>query len=976
MKKMKHFLSILMSVVMVITSIGSDYLLSNAASGEPGPAAAQRVMVNFDAGVEAADVIDDEKPVITCEKTVDEREGAIWIRYTLTERNPDFSNFNLNVSGKNNDDPDGTTFRVLANGNSIRLEDISTWIKDPNSWRGAGTYRYTLDIKILEEGTYDFVLEVRDFTHEPVVADTGTFRYDKSAPELMDVNIVTSYDSANIDYSYFDPEKAEIEVSAFDLAGQVVSGVCVAHSTDNFYHDPKDIVEYPFSLTADPDREGLFTGKVTINANFKGELGFIFTDDEGHVSKEEIYADGYRDYGIVVEDEEMHLMASKSAISDLNSDSARNNIYNEDIKLNLFATNNYSGIESIVYSVNGKETNAELNQQEFTISGWTQNIYIPATKENEGNHVQAVLTVTDNAGRVSTVTKEYMIDITSPVISVGYDKNTSADQGYYNTRTMTVSINDYNFDPNGVTFNITRNGEPMTITPDFHTDGVKKTDKDGTPYYTYTMKVPFADAGDYKVTLSATDLAGNVSQYSKTDAFTIDKTAPEMTITYDNNSPYKGNYYKNKRTATITVKEHNFNASNVRVNVTASQNGKSIKAPAVSAFSTKGDVHTAQIVFDKDARYTISATCTDIAGNKSNSIEKQTFIIDRTNPKIEITGVKENESYTDNIKPVITVTDGNYNADGVTVSLVGGKTGTKEFTCEISDIANGQTFSCADIQPLSENDGYYVLTVTAIDQLGHKSEAAVSYRINRFGSVYTLNDGLQSAVDACYVASSDQYSIIEENVDTIDSRTLTCKINNETLELEENTDYFVKHTTNSDGWHQYEYSLSKDVFEREGIYNVAISSKDAAGNVTDNQSKDLNIEFCIDRTKPECVISGVQEGQEFEKDEEAKIVIEANDNIKFSDMQVTVNGNLVATEADMLDGKVSFSIQPTDGELKLAVVCHDAAGNEELQEVNFHFKDGGFAISWQIILLIILLVLAILIFLFFIILKRRNKKEE
>ena len=921
-------------------------------------------------------VFDNQIPVITCKKIEDEKAGTMTLIYTLTESHPDFNNFTLNVSGKNNVDTKGTALEVTLNGSQekVNINDLLTRINDSNAWvqtKGKND-EYTLTISILKEGTYRFELQVKDFVHEAVGSDTGTFRYDVSAPAINAANVMTTYDSTNLDYSQFDPKQAEIELSAYDLASQSVSAVCKAYNMDlNF------TVEYNCLLNEGPDQEGIFTGKTTIDANFKGTLEFIFSDDDGHVSKTVKYTNNYGDIGLVIEDEEMHLNTSSFAITELNSDSARNNIYNEDVKLNLFAMDSYSGIKSIVYSINGNRTNAELNQNGNVITGWTQNIIVPATKANEGNHVPVVLEITDNAGHVNTETKEYMIDITAPVISVTYDNNSPLNDVYYNaTRTMIVSINEYNFDPAGVKFSVTRDGVPMTITPNFHTDGVTKTDKDGKPYYTYIMNVPFDEDGDYEVTLSATDLAGNVSDYSQVDTFTIDKTLPEMTITYDNNSPYRDNYYGEARTATITVREHNFDASNIQVNVTASLNGESITAPSVSAFSTNGDVHTASVVFNKDADYTISATCMDLAGNEGNSIEEQAFVVDLTDPEIEITGVVGNESYTGSVNPIVTVTDGNYNADGVTISIVGGKHGAKEVASDISDIAHGQTFSYANIQQEPENDDCYVLTATAIDMAGHESEATVSYRVNRFGSVYMINDELQAAVDAYYAPASDQYAIIEENVDELDSYTLTYTVDNEIVNLEEGTDYSVYHTTNNDDWQQYEYSLNKETFEREGIYNISISSKDTVGNVTDNKSKELNIEFCIDNTKPVCIVSGVQDGQEFEKDEAANIVIEAYDNIKFSDMQVMVNGNQVASEADMVDGKVSFTIDPTDGEQTLTVVCHDAAGNEELQEMVFHFKVGGFTSSWQIILLIILLVLAILAVLFFIFLKKRNKEEQ
>jgi len=55
------------------------------------------------------------------------------------------------------------------------------------------------------------------------------------------------------------------------------------------------------------------------------------------------------------------------------------------------------------------------------------------------------------------------------------------------------------------------------------------------------------------------------------------------------------------------------------------------------------------------------------------------------------------------------------------------------------------------------------------------------------------------------------------------------------------------------GWHQKRYEIQPENFEKEGIYNVLIYSKDAAGNESNNTSSrhmdgKLNVQFAVNRT--------------------------------------------------------------------------------------------------------------------------------
>lgn len=56
----------------------------------------------------------------------------------------------------------------------------------------------------------------------------------------------------------------------------------------------------------------------------------------------------------------------------------------------------------------------------------------------------------------------------------------------------------------------------------------------------------------------------------------MDKTAPTITVSYDNNSARNGNYYKADRTATVTIIEHNFDVNRVNVSFSAGDKNRLI----------------------------------------------------------------------------------------------------------------------------------------------------------------------------------------------------------------------------------------------------------------------------------------------------------------------------------------------------------------------------------------------------------------
>ena len=129
--------------------------------------------------------------------------------------------------------------------------------------------------------------------------------------------------------------------------------------------------------------------------------------------------------------------------------------------------------------------------------------------------------------------------------------------------------------------------------------------------------------------------------------FNIDVSKPEITISYDNNQS-EGKYFKKNRTATITIKERNFDSNKTLVYLT--KNG--VKTRLKSNFVSDGVLHSREdgsqyyiyqmnVVFDQDGEYSLTAASTDLAGNKNLPVtyvgtHTDSFVIDKTKPVAKI----------------------------------------------------------------------------------------------------------------------------------------------------------------------------------------------------------------------------------------------------------------------------------------------------------------------------------------------------
>lgn len=665
--------------------------------------------------------------------------------------------------------------------------------------------------------------------------------------------------------------------------------------------------------------------------------------------------------GLVVDNERPHEEFTAPEIVRV-SGLTNNKTYNGDVSVEVSANDPvengvYSGLKQVTYTV----YNMGTQTQHDTLYSWNGKEAPCKSKEgmgftvdaekNNSNDVRILLTAEDNAGNVTSMEYSIKIDITKPIIDIEYDKN-AADSGtfFQESRRATITVTERNLDPAAVQVSIKNtDGTIPTISKWSKTDGNGNLDNTQ-----WEATIEYTAEGDYTFAIACTDQAGNPNEpvhYADgtvaPTAFTIDKTRPTISVTYDNNSALNGNYYNANRTATVVVTEHNFDASRVNITLRATDDGADIALPTVSGWTSSGDRHTATIAYRRDGLYTFDIDVTDKAGNTSADFTEQTFYVDTTAPTLEITGVADRSANNGDIIPVVSYSDTNYDDAQVNITLTGAMRKGVALDGSYADQHNGKVFTFKNFAKEKEVDDIYTLAATLTDKAGNTTEKTILFSANRFGSTYALSAATEQ-LNGSYVQTPQDVVVTETNPDALQNIRITLFKNNQTIILQEGTDYRIEVRGGNGQWYEYIYTVLAKNFADDGVYRLTFYSEDAAGNIAENtlDTKKQEIGFGVDKTKPNMVVTNLESDTTYPL-ENLTVSLSAGDNLLLQSVVVYLDDyskayktwtaeEVAAIVADQ--GEFTFDI-PGDstGAHQVKIVCTDAAGNEQTEEItNFY----------------------------------------
>lgn len=669
-------------------------------------------------------------------------------------------------------------------------------------------------------------------------------------------------------------------------------------------------------------------------------------------------------------------------------------IFNKDVKVKLSVEDTesggtYSGLKEVSYEIlkDGKVT--QNHKEEFKPSArkksYVKDDLIISAKDNNSNNVTIKVTAVDYAGNPSKAEKKIKIDITPPVVeSFKWNTNAASNGKYYNTtRTATITVRERNFDENQVRLNLTNTDGTMPQISNWTVD------KSGTSDDNLNIcTVTFAADGDYTMSMSCTDLAGNTSNTVTENEFTIDKTVPRLNVSFDNNSVKNGKYYDAARTATITVDEHNFNGSDVNTAITSST-----VTPGVHGWSNSGNSHSATVPFTADGEYSFTVNYTDLAGNPAQAYNVDEFTIDQTKPEVEIFDIEDKSANNGEVAPGVRYSDTNHDVNGVSITYSGAKHAEQEVDGARSAIPNGESIKMADFEHTPETDDVYTMVAKVTDLAGNSDEKTVTFSVNRFGSNFLFSEDTEKFLDDYYNNEEEELVVTEINVDTLTHRGITCGHDGDTEDFKEGTEYTVKESGTEVSWKSYEYTIKKNNFEKEGMYNITIDSVDRATNQVNNKIKEADIEFVIDKTAPTVVINGIEDKGQY-RTSERDITIATADNMAMDRVELYVDD-----EKDPAESYNAKTIQREGGELpytlnsssdwqEVKAVAIDKAGNvtdtsrpedgDEEKWLSVLVTSNVFVQFYRNTPLVIgsVVGLAALIGIIFLILAKRRKQEE
>lgn len=841
------------------------------------------------------------------------------------------------------EDKDSGIYNVKASVNNKELVNVSY----PDQKTVTESYEINTKDAVINADTnsYDMVITAIDNAGNEYSKTQRVYK-DITAPEILSIDMEAagnkeadgSVSYTETDYGYYFVENTKVTVTATDGSKEGDSGVKEIHY---YTVDANGTKSSEQIVQADAE------GKVTfvVQAGFKGQIYACAYDmlnnrEERYVTPSSLIIETAEQHA-----REKHIDFNKAAAA--SKDAKGNELYEKDVMVDVTVTDTFSGIRSVEWTVespydkeNNQSGNVEIsNQGAFSsgnADGWSQtkkdkNLVTELKKsftvKNNSNEIKMHIKMTDRAGNTSEDELIFSIDKTKPEIKIAFDNETPDAENttmFKENRVATITVTERNFEAADFKADITNtDGVIPELSAWQTTENTENPDQSVS-----TATITFAEDGDYTLSVSGKDKAANQAETVKADDFTIDKTRPVITVTYDNNNAVNGNYYAAVRTATIQIEEHNFSENRVRITGTATDNGAGISFPQSSGFTGNGDVHTATITCGTDGLYIFNVEYTDMAGNIAETYTGEEYYVDLTEPEIEIVGVEDYSANNGDVIPQIVMSDTNFDTNGVNIELVGANQGSVAPEGSYTNQGNGETFTFQNFPKEQSYDDIYTINATLTDMAGNESNATVTFSVNRFGSVYVFDQTLKD-IEGTYIQNEIDVKLKEVNVDSLehDKIKVVVDTNGTPRTLEEGIDYQVQESGGNGQWYQYDYTINKSLFAGDGRYIVTLYSEDIAGNVNENidESKEAEISFGVDKTAPVVIPIDVESNAQYPVDTKAANVT-VNDNLVLDSVEIYIGDKKCDYTVD--GENYQFDIPNNTKKQDVTIMAVDAAGNK------------------------------------------------
>ncbi len=461
------------------------------------------------------------------------------------------------------------------------------------------------------------------------------------------------------------------------------------------------------------------------------------------------------------------------------------------------------------------------------------------------------------------------------------------------------------------------------------------------------------------VEFTAADRCGWKTELEDKTRIIVDNISPTADIGY--NEPVRKtdgvSYYSGPIEANIEITEANFYPEDVRVE--AAKDGGAPQQVDVTWADASVDLHVGTFTLSEDGDYLVTVNYEDRSSNVMEEYQSEQLTIDTEPPVITVEGVKNHSANNgESIGFVLTVDDVNMDASVFEPVLIAqlrdeeGKIYQKDVSGAgtLATVTSGSRYAYTVTN--LEQDGVYTLSCPVVDladnrmdlmraETGSEIEELV-FSVNRNGSTYHL-DHATGDINGTFAKDGVDAVITEINVDEVTDNKVTLYKNEETRTLAAGSDYTMKKEGGEGTWHSCTYTVLKDNFAGDGIYRLALYSKDAAGNVAENtlDTKNVEISFVIDTTPPNLIVANLESGRTYPVPEHT-VIMQAADNMGLKEINARLDEKDVdlqkradaadGAQTDESGGDYEFTVAGTDTDPhKVEIVLTDLAGNETVE---------------------------------------------
>lgn len=828
--------------------------------------------------------------------------GDIKFSFTAQDEESGLNNVVVTMNGKacKNIDVDGNLVQsadgkiLFADTNDRTTQDI-----DPHEFIVNTTNE---SIEANDDGSYNVSVTVTDNAgnaiekHITVYKDTTSatidgFSFDLAKNIDVDKNSEGIYDAVeSTDYGFYFKNKVTVTISASDIKSdkQIASGV---KSITYKAVDINGNIEYSGEEPVDSKNQISFE----IDKDFKGQIYAYATDNVGNspLNSTLPVSDRYDSSAVVSSGDYKGFVHPNSAI------------------LETPEKHEDSSINFTVPKAHGTQNN--------TLSSWTYGGKANQKDKKMDYNVSAQVPLYNS-------TQTFVVNVTDEYSGIREVKYSLIEGKKTTSHTLTVdnakSINGLNSGDIATDNDTANSSEKWNVVSE-----AAATESNLVTAIKSTVTVD-GNYNDMVLLVELVDRAGN-SSYDYI-AFGIDQTPTAISVSYDNNNADtksgSGAFFNANRTATVTVKERNFNTENVEWTIrNAEGTAPSHSAPKFTQGSGNrdDDTYVYTVTYSNDGVYSFDMKYTDRAGNKNqtidygNSVAPTKFVVDKTLPVISVSydnNDARNEKYFNAYRTAtVTVTEHNFDVNRVTITGTASLDGNAVKFPDASWSNSGDTH-VATIK--YDTDADYTFDISMDDMAGNKSNEA-----NYGSSVAPKDFVVDTTIDKPVISGVENGNSYKDSVlpkidfsdiNFKDVKVTLLRTRKDEINKDVTSDYINVSTNDKGGSFAATEDTFKKIQENDGIYTLSVQITDKAENTSSDE-----VTFTVNRFG-----SVYSLGTYLSNDLNDKYVQSIDNDIVITEYNPDrlVEGNL-----DVVVTRDGSPVEYGDGELTISPVVNELA---------------------------------------------------